>query len=593
MTAALLALVLAAAAETPVPETPVAAALRAEVARAMDSLQLEGIEKPYYISAVVTEETGLSAEAVAGCAVPVRAGRDRSLEVTVRVGSYSLDQSGFESGASRRGAGKVAANFPLDDEPMVMRRAVWLAIDRAYKQAGTVYAAKRAFLDSRGSGASLKYADFAKEDVAQARLASVPPPLDRARAEALARRLSKALGGDDAVRGRVRVLGLTQRRTFVDSEGASVDTASSWVGVEAAAWAEAADGMPVRDVYGRYVTDLDALPPAETLERAMVELSLSVREAALAEELDEPYLGPVLFEGPAAAEAVFLLLADNVSEPRQPLFGAGDQGPSSEWASRQGGRVLDRSLSLIDDPSLKLRNGVPIISSYDFDLEGVAAKPVSLVEKGILKDYVRTRRPRKGATNSNGHARSLGGSAPQLGAVAMPSTLVLSAGEGASSPEAVRARFLEEIKARDLPFGLIVRKLDDDSIEQLGATDALDQIEGQMDNSRPSALTPPVEVWKLLRDGQEERVRGVRWGAVRALALRDVLAVTPPTAPESIVNFVLVSDLDYTRDGALNANAVPVSAVAPGMLLLEEAEMQPLRGPFARLPLLGPRPEAP
>ena len=51
MTALLLAVALAAA-----PEAPVAAALRAEVDRAMESLRLKGIDKPYYISALVSEE---------------------------------------------------------------------------------------------------------------------------------------------------------------------------------------------------------------------------------------------------------------------------------------------------------------------------------------------------------------------------------------------------------------------------------------------------------------------------------------------------------------------------------------------------------
>ena len=238
-----------------------------------------------------------------------------------------------------------------------------------------------------------------------------------------------------------------------------------------------------------------------------------------------------------------------------------------------GGRVLDRSLRWSTiwrcDPRWDANH-----ASFELD-PGVRAQPVTLVDKGLLKDYVRTRRPRKNAAHSNGHARSLGGAASQLGAVAMPSTLVLSAGAGASSPELVRARFLDEIKARDLPFGLIVRKLDDDSIVRLGATDALDQYEGQLDDGRPSALTAPIAVWKLFPDGREARAR-------RALGRGEAPGLARCVGGDAadgarVDRFVLVSDFDYTRDGPLNAGAVAVSAVAPGMLLLEEAEIRPQR----------------
>ena len=45
---------------------------------------------------------------------------------------------------------------------------------------------------------------------------------------------------------------------------------------------------------------------------------------------------------------------------------------------------------------------------YRFDDEGVAARPVTLVDNGVLRDYLKSRTPVNGVAASNGHGRAEG-----------------------------------------------------------------------------------------------------------------------------------------------------------------------------------------
>jgi TldD protein len=63
---------------------------------------------------------------------------------------------------------------------------------------------------------------------------------------------------------------------------------------------------------------------------------------------------------------------------------------------------MPEMFDVTDDPSQ------PFFGHEEVDDEGVAEQPVSLVEKGVLKDFLRTRQPVRGYNESNGRARLAG-----------------------------------------------------------------------------------------------------------------------------------------------------------------------------------------
>ena len=71
----------------------------------------------------------------------------------------------------------------------------------------------------------------------------------------------------------------------------------------------------------------------------------------------------------------------------------------SAWAAAANGPAASAracfppSVSLVDDPTMKEFKGQPLLGSYDVDDEGVKAQRVTLVDNGILKGLLMSRRP--------------------------------------------------------------------------------------------------------------------------------------------------------------------------------------------------------
>src|SRR3981189_3580160 len=114
-------------------------AMHDEMRRSMQKLQLEALDKPYFISYRIVDDDSKEVAATLGSMLFSNESRMRLLTVNVRVGDYSLDNSNFAS--SPFGGGSAAPIFtgfmqlPLDDNYNELRRQIWLATDGAYKKA--------------------------------------------------------------------------------------------------------------------------------------------------------------------------------------------------------------------------------------------------------------------------------------------------------------------------------------------------------------------------------------------------------------------------------------------------------------------------
>ncbi len=75
-------------------------ALKDEMNRSMEKLQLEDMEKPYYIEYAVEDAETFVIKSVFGAIVESDQDRSRLLRVGLRVGSYDLDNSEFAGGRS-------------------------------------------------------------------------------------------------------------------------------------------------------------------------------------------------------------------------------------------------------------------------------------------------------------------------------------------------------------------------------------------------------------------------------------------------------------------------------------------------------------
>src|SRR5260370_39785825 len=114
------------------------AALKDELARSMEQLRLESMDKPYFISYRVQDWHGLAVAATFGALLTRTETLNRYLGLEVRVGDPKLDNTNFASmGMGRSGvsSGRGFVSLPLEDDYKELRRQIWLAADAAHQRA--------------------------------------------------------------------------------------------------------------------------------------------------------------------------------------------------------------------------------------------------------------------------------------------------------------------------------------------------------------------------------------------------------------------------------------------------------------------------
>ena len=163
-------------------------AMHDELDRSMKQLQLEQLEKPYFISYRVQDRTSLDTSATFGALLTGGLARARYLTVQVRVGDYQSDNSNFMTDPPQANGLTENTLLPVDDDYQELRRQIWLATDSAYKAALEMLSRKRAALENRKARENLP--DFSKEQPITSLEPFAPVKMDLAQAEALVRNLS-------------------------------------------------------------------------------------------------------------------------------------------------------------------------------------------------------------------------------------------------------------------------------------------------------------------------------------------------------------------------------------------------------------------
>jgi TldD protein len=515
-----------AAENTEAQKDPVLRAMLEELHRSQSRLKLDNVATPYYIEYRIVELDEYSAEAAFGSLRRENRIQSRILRVVVRVGDYKQDSS--------IGRGEGLTNVaPLDNDNLALRHALWLATDRAYKQATENFTQKQAQLKQLTIEHPLD--DFARVPAverlaATARLEAPTAPYRDLLLEATAlyRRHPKL----ESVEGRLRFQAVS--RYLVTSEGAIVRDGRNSYQLNCGGSTQAEDGMRLERGIQELTSNAKELPAREAWLKRMADMLDSLEQMRIAPLADEEYRGPVLFRPSAAADVVSTLVGRNVLGQRPEL--GKPARTTGEWSAEYKSRVLPPFLTVKDDPALNSFGGHALLGGYAVDDEGVAGQPITLVDQGRLVSYLTSRQPIRDFPDSNGHGRALPFSWPE----AAYSTLVVSATE-TLSPAELKNKLIEICREKELAYGYIV--------ETLGV------------RLRPRLL---YRVWA--KDGREELVRGAVFGELDTRALRSDL---------------LAAGNDATADNS--ADPVPQSVIVPS-LLFEELQVKRANDSKDKLP---------
>ncbi len=544
-------------------------AMRAELKRSM-TLTLNQLDKPYYLSYTVDDEHAWSASATLGGLINSSTSNFRIPRLRMRVGDYKFDNTNW-TGANASGPRYDLHSFPIEDEnPLVLRQFLWLATDSAFKGSLQSIARKRAAL--RNVTVSESLPDFAPAKPLIDIRDYSPVKFDEKAWVERTRRISAVFSEFSGLRNSgVDLSAVDSLHRFVNNEGTEIRVQESTGAVEIQASAQAPDGMIVRDLGTFYTRDIVRMFPEEELKKSARALAEQVLKIAAA-PLGDNYSGPILFEGVSSPQLLAELLGRNLYISRKPISNPGGnaQANSTELEGRRGVRIMPEFFDVVDDPTK------PMFGHEEVDEEGTAEKPLSLVEKGVLKDFLRTRQPVRGYDESNGHARLAGSYGAEL---PVPTNLLITARETSSISD-LKKKLIDLIQQRGLPYGMIVRKMDFPSSASIEEARKILSAGSAGGSSHPISI--PLYAYRLYPDGHEELVRGERFRGVNARSLKDILA-----AGDDSVTF------NYLDNGApfallgYGSGAAEVSVVAPSVLI-DDLELTKVDDELPKLPIVPP-----
>jgi hypothetical protein len=502
----------------------VLAAMRAELERSKSQLKMEEVAAPYYIEYRVFDVDQYAAEAAFGALRSDVRSRVRFLRVVVRLGDYKQD-SYFGQGQG------MLDLMPLDDDMPALRHQLWLATDRAYKAAAESLTAKQAQLKQLTIDEPVD--DFAHADPVHSieplvRLEFDPEPWKKMLEDA-----SDVYKSDSQIENFESNLSFEAvNEYFVNSEGTVLRLGQNLYQMYLSCASQAPDGMSLERSNSFVVREIKDLPSAAAFVERAGKMAGTLKALRDAPVVEEEYLGPVLFSADASASVFADLIGENVVG-RKPELGKNAR-TTGAFAASYKSRVLPQFLSVAADPTISSYRGQPLVGHYEIDDEGVAARRVSLIEQGMLVNYLVGREPIRDFPRSNGHGRAplpSSGHATPGAPVPHNSNLIVVSSEPLSQ-EALKNKFLDQCRQRDLRYCY--------RVETFGPK-----------------LTPRLlyKVWG--KDGHEELVRGGSFGDLDTRALRsdlvaagdDVYVDNRPThVPHSIAApSVLFDELEVKR----------------------------------------------
>ena len=373
---------------------------------------------------------------------------------------------------------------------------------------------------------------------------------DRPRWRGEVRRLSALFREHPAIfEGSVKVTGEKQVRWFTSSEGSALVTEEVLFGVHVQAVARAVDGQLLENSRDFYARSEAALPDAEKLAREVRALVLELEALRTAPVVD-PYTGPAILAPEATGVLFHEAVGHRLEGERQD-----DDKEGQTFKGQLGKPVLPAFVTIADDPTLAAAGEVALNGAYRYDDQGVPAQRTVLVEDGVLKTFLLSRRPVKPFTRSNGHGRSQGALPP----VARMGNLVVSSRKQVPMTELKRL-LIEEAKRQGKPYGLVIQDITG------GNTNT-------MSYGYQAFKGTPRLVYRIdVVTGKQELVRGVE------------LVGTPLS---SINKLLATGDEMRAFNGFCGAESgyVPVSTVAPAVLI-GEIELQRVARANERSPIL-------
>jgi TldD protein len=533
------------------PETkrsPLLAMMRAELDRSVKTLG--SLDPPaYYIGYTITDTQRAEVSGSNGALLSSSENRNRWLEVSVRTGSYNLDNT-HKVGTREEQRGGPGEPAPIDDDTDVLRRAIWLETDKQYKAAAEALIKIKTGKEVKVESAEGAAPDFTHEQPHTDIGPETSFKLERKPWEEKVRAYTKEFRSSPAVINSIVTFTAQAQNAYqITSEGTQLQYGQIRYRLELFIQGKAPDGMDLERYY-----NFDWVNPSDAPDdKAVLAAGATMRkelEGLVAAPINEPSVGPALLTGRAAAVFFHEVFGHRDEGHRQK-----DVSEGQTFAKKVDQPILPDFLSIVDDTTMRKLGSTDLLGFYEYDDEGVKAHRVVLVDHGVLKNFEMSRSPLVGFPHSNGHGRRQLGASP----VSRQGNLIVESNKTVTNAD-LRGKLIELIQQQHKEFGLLI-----------------DDIAGGFTftgRGQPQAFQVlPLVVYKVFADGRPDQL------------VRGVDIVGTPLA--SLTKIVATGDTTEVFNGYCGAESgsVPVSAASPA-ILTSELEVQKKESSTDRPPIL-------
>ncbi|MFH1064330.1 MAG: TldD/PmbA family protein [Candidatus Woesearchaeota archaeon] len=462
----------------------------------------------YFTSYLLLYNDSFEIEAINGAIADEASSTENTLRAEVRVGDYKFDGKGSE----------VTDVVPMTDNYLSMRNTLWEISWPAFKSAQEDYLEKCG--GCVDSDQDIEVASFTKMPPVRYRVEpDRKPKIDYESWKRFMKSASKKMGeSPDVLNAKISLTVENICSLYVNSEGTSIVQHAEHYYLYMSADAVAkGDGELLCSSRRHFTRDYSEIPSKRKISDEISDMIKELEELRNA-PVQKPGSFPAIFDPDVTGVLFHEIVGHRLEGERQDSEWEGDT-----FEGKIGKKVAPDFVNLVDNPAKRYiddkdKDRVGLMGHYKYDSEGVKASNVVLFDKGVLRNYLTSRKPIGGYdVPPNGHGRCDGEEDP----VGRMSNLIAYSSTPLS-PHDIRERLIEECAKQDKDYGLI---FEGSSGGYTGTEDDFFKVFPDKTYRLYSRDCYDKELKRQFRRGDVQLVRGVEITGTPLIMLNDLVGM--------------------------------------------------------------------